>query len=97
MPDQDALTGEAITLRTDGRAEFIARDVPAASHQHAFSDFADFKAYLGEALGAKAEGEGIRGSASRRGEYSRRAAEGGQAAGLGDRCWMRSRLRMENS
>ncbi len=82
MSDQDTLTGEAITLRTDGRAEFIARGGPAPSHRHAFSDFDDFTAYLGEVLGAKSEGEGIRGSASRRGEYSR-AAEGGQR-GLGD-------------
>lgn len=83
MSNDDTLTSETTTLRTDTRANSIAKDMPPAPHRHTFSDFGDFKTYLCEVLGAKAEGDGIRGSLSRKGEYSR-SADDGQPATLGD-------------
>jgi len=83
MSDQDTLTSEP-TLRHDTPGSFMAKEIPAAKRRHTFSDFGDFKTYLCEMLGAKVEGDGIRGKMSRRGALTRRAAEGGQQGTLGD-------------
>ena len=85
MSDQDTLTvDEATTIRTDGHAEFTTRNALIRPGRHEFADFAEFRDYLVEALGARAEGEGLRGTLSRKGIYSRRAAEGGQPVTFGD-------------
>jgi hypothetical protein len=85
MSNQDILTiDQATTIRTDGRAEFLPRDASIRPDRHTFRNFDEFKTYLGQVLGAKVEGQGIRGSMSRKGPYSRRAADGSQPVTFGD-------------
>jgi hypothetical protein len=76
MPDQDVLTvDEATTIHTDGHAEFTTRDALIRPGRHKFADFAEFRDHLVDALGAKADGEGLRGTLARKGSYSRRDAQ----------------------
>jgi hypothetical protein len=76
MSNQDTLTvGEATTVRTDGHAEFVAHDASIRPGRHLFADFDEFRNYLAGTLGAKAEGEGLRGWLSRKGSYSRHDAK----------------------
>ena len=85
MPNEDILTIDQVTaVRTDGRAEFSPHGASIAPGRHTFRDLDEFKMYLVEVLGAKTEGHGIRGSMSRKGQYSRRAAGGNELVTLGD-------------
>ena len=86
MASDDILSiDEATTIRTGGRAEFLLpRDAAIRPGRHEFASFEEFRTYLGELLGAKTEGEGLRGSMSRKGPYSRRAADGTQPFTFGD-------------
>jgi hypothetical protein len=79
MPNQDVID-KTTTVAADSPAE-AASVTPG---RHSFSNFDEFKTYLVDVLGAKVEGEGLRGSISRKGRLSRPAAEGSQPASLGD-------------
>jgi hypothetical protein len=85
MSNQHLLTvAQATNIQRIGHAEFVANEASIRPDQHRFTDFEELKAYLGQVLGAKVEGQGVRGAMSRKGRYSRRAAEGGQLVTFGD-------------
>lgn len=75
--------GEAATIREDGEVEFVTHDDSIQSG-HAFADRDELTAYLTQELGGRPEGDGLRGSVSRKGGYSRRAADGTPAVTFGD-------------
>jgi hypothetical protein len=79
------LVGQATSIRQDGEVEFVTHDVSIQPGRHTFANVDDLNTYLGQVLGGQAEnGKGIRGSVSRKGTYSRRAADGTQAVTFGD-------------
>jgi hypothetical protein len=85
MSNQDIITvGQATTIHGDGRAAFVAHNASIRPDRYTFANFEELKAYLSQVLGAKSEGQGVRGSMSRKGSYSRRAAEGSQLVSFGD-------------
>ncbi len=84
MSTQLLTVGQVKTIRQDGRVEFVTRDALIQPGRCTFANLDELTAYLGQVLGGKPEGGGIRGSMSRKGTYSRRAADGTQAVTLGD-------------
>lgn len=85
MFTQEPLTvGQARTIRQDGGVEFVTHGASIQPDRHRFANLEELKAYLGQVLGGQPEGGGIRGSMSRKGTYSRRAADGTQAVTFGD-------------
>ena len=74
---------QATTIRQNG-VEFVTHNASIQPDRYKFADFDEFTAYLGHVLGGQPEGRGIRGSISRKGMYSRRAADGTQAVTFGD-------------
>jgi hypothetical protein len=85
MYTQDLLTvGQARTLREDGGVEFVTHDASIQPDRYTFANLGELSAYLGQVLGGRPEDGGIRGSMSRKGTYSRRAADGTQAVTFGD-------------
>ena len=85
MPTQDLLTvGQARILRQGGGVEFVTHDASLQPGRYKFADLDELTAYLGKVLGGRPEGGGIGGSMSRKGTYSRRAADGTQAVTFGD-------------
>jgi hypothetical protein len=72
------------TIGKRGEVEFVTRDASIQPDRYTFANLAELTAYLGQVLGARLEGGGIRGSMSRKGTYSRRAADGTQAVTFGD-------------
>jgi hypothetical protein len=85
MSNQDFLTvNQATTIRKDGSVEFVTHNASIQPVQHTFANYDEFTAYLGNVLGGHTEGRGIRGSMSRKGMYSRRAADGSQPITFGD-------------
>jgi hypothetical protein len=82
---QDLLTvGQTRTIRQEGGVEFVTRDATIQPDRYTFANLDELTAYLGQVLGGQPEGGGIRGSISRKGTYSRRAADGTQAVTFGD-------------
>jgi hypothetical protein len=82
---QDLLTvGQARTIRQEGEVEFVTRDASIQPDRYTFANLDELTAYLRQVLGGRPEGGGIRGSMSRKGTYSRRAADGTQAVTFGD-------------
>jgi hypothetical protein len=85
MSTQDFPTvGQARTLREDGGVEFVTHGASIQPDRYTFANFGELSAYLGQILGGRPEGGGIRGSMSRKGTYSRRAPDGTQAVTFGD-------------
>jgi hypothetical protein len=85
MPTQDLLTiRQATTIRQDGGVEFAAHGASIKPDRHTFASFDELNAYLHQVLGAKLDGRGIRGTMSRKGMYSRRAADGTHSVTFGD-------------
>lgn len=84
MPEDVLTVSRATTIRDGGRARFSAGATPVSPDRHTFRDFDDLKTHLQQRFGARAEGEGVRGSMSRKGPYARRAAHGGPVVTLGD-------------
>jgi hypothetical protein len=82
---QDILTViQAATVRQEGGVELVTRNEPIRPGRHTFASLAELTTYLGQVLGGRPEGEGIRGSMSRKGTYCRRAADGTEAVTFGD-------------
>jgi hypothetical protein len=73
MPNQD-IVDQPTHIRRDRRAD-AGDATPVVLARHTFRDSDDFKAHLVEVLGAEEEGQGIRGSMSRKRRPSGRAAE----------------------
>jgi hypothetical protein len=84
MPEDVLTVSRATTIRDGGRAEFSAGTASISPDRHRFHTFDELKTYLQHTFGARAEGEGVRGSMSRRGPYSRRAANGDPVVTFGD-------------
>jgi hypothetical protein len=85
MSTQDLITVvKARTIRQDGGVEFVAHDASIQPDRCTFANLDELTAYVGQVLGGKLEGEGIRGSMSRKGTYSRRASDGTPAVTFGD-------------
>jgi hypothetical protein len=82
---QDLLTvSQARTIRQEGEVEFVTRDASIQPDRYTFGNLDELTAYLRQVLGGRPDGGGIRGSMSRKGTYSRRAADGTQAVTFGD-------------
>jgi hypothetical protein len=75
---------DAAAIRQEGGVEVVARDVSIQPDRHTFADVADLQAHLCQVLGGRPDGEGVRGSLSRKGSYSRQAADGTAAVTFGD-------------
>ncbi|NOJ45992.1 hypothetical protein [Bradyrhizobium archetypum] len=75
---------QTTTIRPDGGAQLAAHGVLIQPDRHTFANFDELNAYLHQVLGAKLDGRGIRGTMSRRGTYSRQAADGTPAVTFGD-------------
>jgi hypothetical protein len=85
MSTQDLLTiGQAKTIRQDGGVEFVTHGASIQPDRYRFANLDELTAHLGQILGGRPEGGGIRGSMSRKGTYSRRAADGTEAVTFGD-------------
>ena len=84
MPTQLLTVSEARTIRQDGAVELVTHDAFLKSDRSQFGSQAELNAYLAQVVGGKPDGAGIRGSMSRKGRYSRRAADGSQAVTFGD-------------
>jgi hypothetical protein len=76
--------GEATTIRADGEVEFVTHDDSIHPDRHTFANREELNAYLGQQLGGRPEGDGIRWSLTRKGVYSRRAADGAPTVTFGD-------------
>lgn len=64
--------------------EFVTRNASIQPDRYTLINLDELTAYLAQVLGGQPEGGGIRGSMSRKGRYSRRSADGTQAATFGD-------------
>jgi hypothetical protein len=85
MSMQDLFTiGQARTLRQDGGVELVTHDDSIQPGRYTFANLDELSAYLGKVLGGRPEDGGIGGSMSRKGTYSRRAADGTHAVTFGD-------------
>src|SRR5664279_806238 len=85
MSTQDSLSVDQVaTIRPDGGVDFVTRGASIRSDPYTFASLDELTDYLGQFLGAQPEGGGTSGSMSRKGTYSRRAADGTQAVTLGD-------------
>src|SRR5438093_5443195 len=76
--------GQVRTIRQEGGVELVTRDALIQPDRYTFANLDEFTAYLGQGLGGRPESGGIRGSMSRKGTYSRRAADGTEAVTFGD-------------
>ena len=59
-------------------------DASIQPDRYTFADLDELTAYLGEVLGGRPDGGGVRGSMSRKGTYSRRTADGTPAVTFSD-------------
>src|SRR5690349_20874855 len=85
MSGQGVLSvGEATTIHEDGEVEFVTHDDSIQPGRERFASRGELTAYLGQELGGRPEGDGMRGSVTRKGVYSRRAAGGAAAVTFGD-------------
>jgi hypothetical protein len=85
MPAQDISTiSQVLKIRQNGTVEMVTNDAVIQPGQHSFASLDALYAYLIEMFGARAEGEGVTGSFSRIGKYTRRSAEGVAAMTFGD-------------
>jgi hypothetical protein len=75
---------DAATIHPEGGVDLVTRDVSIQPGRHTFADVADLQAYLCQVLGGRPDGDGVRGSISRKGVYSRQAADGTAAVTFGD-------------
>ena len=82
--------GQARILRQGSGVEFVTHDASIQPGRYTFANLDVLTAHLGKASGGRPESGGIRGSMSRTGTYSRRAADGTQAV-----TFLRSRARRD--
>lgn len=75
---------QARTIQQTSGVEFVTRDASIQPDRYTFANLDELTDYLGQVLGGQTEGGGIRGSMSRKGTYSRCAADGTQAVTFGD-------------
>jgi hypothetical protein len=76
--------GQVRTIRKDGGVEFVTHNDSIQPDRHSFANRAELTAYLGQELGGRPEGDGMRGSVTRKGAYSRPAADGAPTVTFGD-------------
>jgi hypothetical protein len=85
MSPQDILTMSQVVRKPgNGRADIVTNDVVIRPGTHSFASQNALSAYLVETFGASAQGEGVRGSFSRKGSYVRRSADGTPAITFGN-------------
>jgi hypothetical protein len=85
MSTQVLLTvGQVTTIRQDGGAEFVPHNASIRPDRFTFANFDELTAHLHQLLGGQSEGRRIRGSISRKGMYSRHAADGTESVTFGD-------------
>jgi hypothetical protein len=84
-PKQKTLSLDEVTsIRKDGSVEFMAHGGSIQNDRQGFANSDEFTGFLIQKLGAQRAGRGVRGSISRKGAYSRRAADGAELALFGD-------------
>ena len=76
--------GQVRSMQQSGKVEFVTRDVLIQPDRYTFANLDELTAYVGETFGGQPAGQGLRGSMTRKGIYSRRAADGTDAVTFGD-------------
>jgi hypothetical protein len=85
MSSRNSLTISAVaTVQQEGGVEVVTRDALVQPDQYTFADVDELHTYLRGVLGGRSDGEGVRGLMSRKGTYSRQAADGTAAVTFGD-------------
>lgn len=85
MSSRDSLTiSAAATIQQEGGVEVVTRDASIQPDRYTFADVDELHTYLRQVLGGRSDGEGVRGLMSRKGTYSRQAADGTAAVTFGD-------------
>ena len=64
MPTQLLTVGQVKTIRQHGGVEFVTRDALIQPDRYKFANLDELTAYLGQVVGGKPDGGGIRGSNS---------------------------------
>ncbi len=75
---------EARTIRSQGHAEWVTRDAWIRPDRYEFANESELFAHLRDVVGGQPKNGGFSGSMSRKGTYSRRAADGSPVVTLGD-------------
>src|SRR5215218_7730344 len=86
MSSQDISSSSvsSATVPEVGGSNLVAETASTRPNRNRFADFDDFRNHLSQVLGAKLEGDGVRGSISRRRGHSGPAAAGRQPVTYGD-------------
>ena len=84
-PIQNTVSLDQVTsIQKDGSVEFMADGGSIQMDRQGFAHYDEFTGFLIQTLGAQRAGRGVSGSISRKGAYSRRAADGAELALFGD-------------
>lgn len=76
--------GQIRKMQRSGKVECVTRDALIQPDRYTFANVDELTAYVGDIFGGQPEGGGLRGSMTRKGTYSRRAADGTEAVTFGD-------------